>query len=194
MTDTVTPDDEASGSIQSLPQELEDIIDASEELPEAQREVVRDAVFRLAAMQLSVSESFTSPLPPPRVMRDYEDIHPGAFDRILTLSEVQLAHRQARETQVITADVWQAYLGLLLGFIVTMTAIVGGIQLLAAGRDISGFVLVLAPLVTLSGTFVYAYRRRQEERAARLKELTRPTRKPELSDVKAPTDTIQQTK
>jgi hypothetical protein len=37
--------------------------------------------------------SYESPLPPPEAMRDYEAIQPGAFDRILKLTEQQQTHR-----------------------------------------------------------------------------------------------------
>jgi len=52
-----------------------------ESLPEEIREVVLQAA------------SFSGPLPPPPMFREYEDVLPGAGDRILSMAERQAAHR-----------------------------------------------------------------------------------------------------
>lgn len=50
------------------------------------------------------SMSYQSHLPPPRVMRGYEDIQPGALDRFLTLTEEEAKHRRWREKFQLESD------------------------------------------------------------------------------------------
>jgi uncharacterized membrane protein len=181
MSDAIEPTDDGEKAIEPLAKDVEVIIDATEGLPEPQREAARGAAFRLA-MQVSYTESFTSPMPPPAVMRGYEDIHAGAFDRILSLTERQMEHRHQIENKVIDSDITQAHRGLDRGFIVVMTVLIGGIVLLGMGRDISGLILSVGSLVGLGGLFVYASSRRNSERQSRVKELTRPQEKPQLPE------------
>lgn len=56
------------------------------EMEEEQREQVRQVVT-------SVMSEFSGPLPPPSIMKGYEDIVPGSADRILSMAENQAKHR-----------------------------------------------------------------------------------------------------
>jgi uncharacterized membrane protein len=47
--------------------------------------------------QLSVSTSFSGPIPPPLILKQYDDLVPGAAARILAQAEQQTAHRIALE-------------------------------------------------------------------------------------------------
>jgi uncharacterized membrane protein len=44
--------------------------------------------------------SFSGPLPPPEVLQNYNQITPGAADRIISMAEKQSQHRQESEMRV----------------------------------------------------------------------------------------------
>ena len=51
----------------------------------------------LEELLVRVSEKFAGPIPPPPVMKQYEEILPGSADRILKMAENQSEHRQWME-------------------------------------------------------------------------------------------------
>lgn len=54
---------------------------------------------------VSVSAAFSGPLPPPSILRGYEDVLPGAADRIISMAEKQSKHRQEMEVIATNAGV-----------------------------------------------------------------------------------------
>ena len=45
-----------------------------------------------AASLLSVRASFSGPLPPPELLKQYDEVVPGAADRIISMAEAEQAH------------------------------------------------------------------------------------------------------
>jgi len=124
--------------------------------PEEKREM-SGQIVRVAA-------SFSyGPLPPPEALERYNQILPGAADRILAMAERQEQHRQKMEEQVITSNVSSQKLGVKLGFVVAMTAILGGIGLALAGASGAGLTSIIAALAALVGVFVYGKRHQGRE-------------------------------
>ena len=69
---------------------------------------------------------YTGPLPLPEHFRQYDEILPGAAERILRLAEEQSAHRQYLEKHVTKGDGRHAWAGLLVGGLVAGRCIGGG--------------------------------------------------------------------
>lgn len=93
--------------------------------------------------------------PPPEILQKYNEIVPGAADRIIKTAESQHHHRQALEKTVVNSNVYSQKIGLGLGFIIAMTAIGGGIWLSAIGKSGSGLTAIIGALAALVGVFVY---------------------------------------
>lgn len=111
---------------------------------------------KLPKVQLQrVERSFSGPLPPPEALAQYNDVIPGAAERILAMAEKQQLHRQKLELEVIRSNINAQRLGVLLGFFIALTATGGGIYLIANGQSVGGLVSILATLVALVGTFIY---------------------------------------
>lgn len=116
----------------------------------------------------TVSTSFSGPLPPPVVLQQYNQIIPGAAERILKMAESQSEHRRQLEQKVIASDIRNSRLGLLFGFVITMTAIVTGTFLiLKTGNPVAGGLLSVGSIATLAGVFIYGSRQRTQERLQR---------------------------
>src|ERR1700685_4362438 len=106
-------------------------------------------------MQVSRQYSFSGPLPPPETLEKYNQVLPGAAERILAMAEQQSRHRQSIETTVVNSNAFVQKLGPLLGFVLGMTAVVGGIILILKGKDGYGLASILTPLAGLAGVFIY---------------------------------------
>jgi uncharacterized membrane protein len=65
--------------------------------------------------QIAVSEQFSGPMPHPRHLKEYDEILPGAAERILHMAERNLEHNASMDRQVVSAEVADRKLGMLLG-------------------------------------------------------------------------------
>lgn len=122
-------------------------------------------------------ESFVGPLPPPSILKGYNDIITDGALRILVMAEKQQKHRMAMEDAVVKSDIRRADSGLHLGFIISVMLALGGMYLIAIGKSVSGLVVVLVQIASIAGIFVYSHRVRKEERTEKQKESTHPSNK-----------------
>lgn len=139
--------------------------------PEERRELVR------VAAQVRFS---AGPLPPPEALERYNQILPGAADRIIKMAESQHDHRQELEKTAVKANVAAQKTGLWLGFIVAMTAICGGIWLASHGKSGAGVTSIIAALAALVGVFVYGKMQQSKELAEKAGPLEQSENKPPI--------------
>jgi len=127
------------------------------------------------------TEMSSGPIPPPLMLKGYENIQEGLADRIVAMAERQEAHRQRMENKVITGDGWRAWAGLGCALLVSVLTIGGGVDLGLHRPDVAGTVLSgifgVGGLTGLAGTFVYGTRMRQNERMQKAQIMTRRSRR-----------------
>jgi uncharacterized membrane protein len=123
---------------------------------------------------MQVSRSFSGPLPPPEALEKYNHVLPGAADRIIAMAEVQSRHRQTIERTVIESNAFVQKVGPFLGFIVAMTAVVGGIILILKGKDGYGLAAIITPLAALAGVFIYGKTQQRRELNAKAEDFLKP--------------------
>ncbi|MDX2161350.1 MAG: DUF2335 domain-containing protein [bacterium] len=160
-----------------------------EGLPEDKRESIRkewQRSFGLMAVEVS-----SGPLPSPKVLKGYEEVLPGSAERILTMAEKQLDHRQKMESAVVYQGLSQARLGLIFGFIILLIVVVGAIGLLLLQRTLEGFALVITAAVGAAAILIRAQRRGRAELDENRRNLDRTeedtdTATASLPDVSAP--------
>lgn len=107
------------------------------------------------------------PLPSPDVLEHYDNILPGAAERIVSMAEDQAKHRQNLEYITVKAGSRDSLLGLIFGFIIGMSTIVGGVYCIMKGQPTEGTILSGAGLAALVGVFVYGSSQRKAEREAK---------------------------
>lgn len=112
--------------------------------------------------------SFSGPLPHPDLLAGYEDVLPGAAERIIAMAENQAAHRIHLERVVVEGDSRRSWWGLRIGAVLTTITVVGGISLMHAGKSGWGFALIVAQACSLGGAFIYAQHSRRKERLAKM--------------------------
>ena len=104
---------------------------------------------------VAAAEFMTGPLPPPHLLRGYEEIVPGSANRIIEMAERQSKHGPELERTIVRSDSVRGHLGLAGGFVLSATVIGGGIYLIASGHDWAEATLIGLNLVGLAGVFVY---------------------------------------
>jgi len=106
---------------------------------------------------------FSGPLPPPEMLARYNDAVPGGAERILAMAENQSKHRQELERIVIDANAHTQKTAPVYGFIICMTAILGGIYLIYLGKSAQGLASIVTALVSLAAVFVIGKLRQKKE-------------------------------
>jgi len=101
------------------------------------------------------------PLPPPQDLAAYEEVLPGAADRILAMAEKEQDRRLARADRQVDADIRDSGRGVVCAFVLGMTCIVGGLIALIMGVT-AGAYISLAGMAPLVGTFIYGTRRKAQ--------------------------------
>ena len=102
----------------------------------------------------AVFVAYEGPLPPAQELIRYNQAHPEAAHRIITMAESQEAHRQKLET-----------FGLIFGFVIVIMVTGAGTLLIFNNKPGTGLVIALSGIATLVWPFVVGHRTKKEERA-----------------------------
>ncbi len=108
-------------------------------------------IVRRAAMQV-----YSGPIPSANELRKYEEVVPGAADRILKMAEEQSRHRRKMESEMLQASIRAERIGQILGFMIFLTALLAGIVLMGLGKDAIGLITSLGSLAAIIGLFIYS--------------------------------------
>lgn len=113
------------------------------------------------------ASAFSGPLPHPDILARYNEVVPNGADRIFAAFERQGLHRESLEASVVRGNIKSQNQGSWFGFIVSMTAVIGGIYLIAIGKQVSGLATIVANLAALAGIFVYVRQKQKSELTAK---------------------------
>ena len=118
---------------------------------------------------VATATSWQAPLPPPAVMRQYEDILPGSAKGIYQRWETQSDHRMLMESAVVVGGSKRSYLGLVFAFILSLAIIASGTCIAIIVHPWAGSSVIGTGIAGLAGVFVYgtnSSRRERERKAA----------------------------
>lgn len=118
----------------------------------------------------STMQSFSGPLPPPEILRKFDEVVPGAAERIIKMAEEQSAHRRDLEKKVIESDVNRSKWGQILGFAIAITGLAASALIAIYGNAIAGSIIGVGTLASLVGVFMYGATTRSKERDAKKSE------------------------
>lgn len=106
---------------------------------------------------------FSGPIPPPEILIKYNEAVPGGAERIIAMAEEQSRHRQHLEKTVVEANCTTQKTGPWLGFIICMTAILGGVYLITLGKSTEGLAAIVFALTALATVFVLGRKKQDRE-------------------------------
>jgi uncharacterized membrane protein len=123
----------------------------------------------LKSVQTTTTVSYSGQIPPPGMLQGYEDVLPGAADRILKMAEEQAKHRQSLERGVVLGNLVNARVVAVLGTVVVLGSMVLAGFLALHGLSGQAIALVLLELVSLTGVALYRNYTKKEERVQKEK-------------------------
>lgn len=116
------------------------------------------------------SQSFSGPLPPPEVLQKFNDVVPGAAERIVRMAEEQATHRKELERKVIESDIERSKWGQILGFAIAIVGLAVSGFVAVYGNAIAGGIIGIGTLASLVGVFMYGATTRSKERIEKRQE------------------------
>lgn len=125
----------------------------------------------IAATSTTVS-TYSGPIPSPDDLARYNDIVPGSGAQLIEWANRQAIHRQEIEKFALRHEAKRSWCGLAAGFVIAMSAIVGGVTCILQGHDVAGASLVGTSLVGLVTSFIVGTVSRGAERRDRTRLLT----------------------
>lgn len=102
-----------------------------------------------------ISTSYSGPLPQAEEFRKYEEVCPGAADRIISMAEKQALHRQSIEKSIVKANNKNSFAGIVCATVISLSVLFGGVYCIIAGHDWAGGTLVTLDIVSLCAVFIY---------------------------------------
>lgn len=97
-----------------------------------------------------------SPFPPEQMLRAYEEIFPGAAEKLLLYTEKNQTHRHEMEKHIVQREHQRHSNGQWMAFVIVLTIIGSGVFLISKDKPIEGFILALTTIAGIAGLFIYA--------------------------------------
>jgi uncharacterized membrane protein len=100
--------------------------------------------------KLTAQIRYSGPLPAPELFRQYDEVLPGAAERILKMAEREAAHRHEMEQMGVYGSLRQIGRGQTFALIVFLGAIVAGVVIALSGAPWPGSLLSAASAVAVA--------------------------------------------
>ena len=129
--------------------------DEPQESDESQESIaIPESKEELKKLLLAVSQEFAGPIPPPAMMKQYEETLSGSANRIIKMAENQSEHRQWMEKKRLSLSNREVHLGQIFGLLIGVIAIITGGYTALNGAPIPGGFIGTAGVVGLVSVFV----------------------------------------
>lgn len=109
----------------------------------------------------TVIAQFSSPLPPPEILANYERAQPGLINKIIEMTEKESNHRRELEKQKLLAEIESLRGGDTLisraqffALVIAVLTIVGGCTTAILGSPIAGGIIGITGIAGIIGSFI----------------------------------------
>ena len=99
--------------------------------------------------RLEVARSWRGPMPDPQTLREYEEILPGAANRIIKMAEANTSERASVDRQLVRAEIDSGRTGQWMAFGLSLFAFIASIVFFALGKNVAGGVMLSPPVIML---------------------------------------------
>ena len=113
----------------------------------------RDEILRRITTVI-YSERFQGPIAHPRHLREYENILPGAADRIIGMAEAQQQHQITMDRSVVQHEYSDRRVGMIIGALLFAALILCGLVLALRGNDLAAGLFLTTAAIGGVGLFV----------------------------------------
>lgn len=125
--------------------------------------------------------AFTSPYPPPEILRAYGEVIPGLDKTLVAKVDAQTTHRQELERHVIMGNARRADRGQVIAGTIGILGLIFALAIALLADPWAGVAFGGIDLAGLAGVFVYGSQQQRQPRAAE------PTQAPGVADSRPPT-------
>ncbi len=111
-------------------------------------------------VHLEKTKIYQGIIPPPEAMESYERIQPGFADRILSLTEGEVKHRQKTEKRIVNYSFWTSLIGLCFAIIAVLIVCFLCYYAFSLGFADEAKWIAISVLVGIASVFVYKRKKR----------------------------------
>lgn len=116
----------------------------------------------VAISSRTTSAAFQGPLPPPSILRGYEDIVPGSAAKIIDWADSEREHRHRTETTIVRAETTRDLRGQILAAVVALAGFsVAGLALLLDHAGVAALITAM-DIGGMVAAFIYGRRNSEE--------------------------------
>lgn len=141
-----------------IPDELKPIVE-DQELPDEKK----DAIIK--ALLIQKASSFSGPIPPPEILKGYNEVLENGAERIIIMAEKQSEHRMQLENHAIKEQLKQSRRGQNFGFTMGIIGLALATILSLTGHETVAGIFGGTTIVGLTAVFVIGKRLQQKERS-----------------------------
>ena len=106
-------------------------------------------------------------LPPPAILEAYEQMAPGATERLIEMAESEQTHRHKWEDRALRAYVWSNRLGMIFGSLVAISIVLATIYLASLGDNKTALAIAAFGFLSLTISSLVTLKVRKFERKPR---------------------------
>ncbi len=128
-----------------------DVVEILENMPPEDREVIESVFFAMEKRS-----SYSGPLPHPSFFREYDEVLPGAAERILSMTEKEQAHRCKMEEEIVRGQTSSTFRGQIWGGILVALFGVAGFVLALLGQTLVSSIVFGTTILGIATVFVLA--------------------------------------
>ncbi|HEJ7902499.1 TPA: DUF2335 domain-containing protein [Serratia marcescens] len=146
-------------SQENLPESDETSSESTELVDKIEHELVENPVVlerlldRPQVMAMVSRSAFRGPLPPPAMLREYNDIVPGAAERILERSEKEQAHRHRVTEKSVDGAIGKDKRGQWMAYSITLIILAIATLFALKGQTVFAGTLITVDLIGLASVF-----------------------------------------
>lgn len=106
-------------------------------------------------IQISEQTHYSGPLPRPEDLAKYDQIVPGAAERIIKMAESEMEHRHTQENRMSKSIIWTTIISIFFAFLSVL--ILSGITLFALykGYDTVAASIAVGSIAAVAGVFIF---------------------------------------
>ncbi len=146
QAETTSPDTSCNNLPDTISAEVASVL---KNLEPEQRQVIEQSINAILQQ-----ETFSGPIPHPRLLQGYEDIQSGFAERIVRMAEQQQEHRIRCEQKMIDGSISESKRGQWLGFSIAVLFLAVATALALLGHPTLAGIIAGTTLISLVSVFV----------------------------------------